>query len=189
LPGLSGPGGEPDRRVIDMPREVGTMTAWSPIPDESVMATTSVHEPPIEQAGEFTWRAHPARQRPVAALFAAGVIVGIGAACAVAMNAWWGILAVAVLVLTLYRFFFPSRFTLDAQGVTARYLFGTTRCGWSEIRRFCHDRHGVYLSTRSRPSRLDAFRGIHLLFGRSREEVLRRIRLHLADGGSTTCGG
>ena len=150
---------------------------------------TSVREEPLDEAEVFAWRAHPARQRPVAALFAAAVIAAMAVVCALAVNVWWGIIAAVVLVLTLHRFFFPSRFTIDEQGVTARYLLGTRCCAWSEIRRACHDRHGVYLSTRSRPSRLDAYRGIQLLFGRSREEVLHRIRLHLADGGKATCGG
>ena len=150
---------------------------------------TSARQQPIERPEPFTWRAHPARQRPAAAVFAAGVIAAMVAACALVANAWWAALAVVLLVVPLKGFFFPSRFTIDQRGVTARYLLRTRRYAWSEIRRFCHDRHGVYLSTRSQPSRLDAYRGMHLLFGSSREEVLRRIRARLAGGGESTCSG
>ncbi len=161
----------------------------NPDPTTCAKTATLARPQPIERPEPFTWRAHPARQRPAAATFAAGVIVAMAAACALAANAWWAALAVVLLVVPLKGFFFPSRFTIDRQGVTARYLLRTRRYVWSEIRRFCHDRHGVYLSTRSRPSRLDAYRGMHLLFGSSREEVLRRIRERLAAGGGSTCSG
>lgn len=153
------------------------------------MVASLIPKKPIEQPEPFTWRAHPARRRPVAAVFAAGVIVAVAAACALSTNIYWGVLAFVLLVLSLQRFFFPSRFTIDEQGVTARYLLGTKSYGWSEIRRFCHDCHGVHLSTRGRPSRLDGYRGMQLLFGPSRDEVLRRIRAGVGANGEATCGG
>ena len=154
------------------------------------MAATSVQEHPIEQGECLTWQAHPARQRPAAAAFGAAMIAGLAALCALlGANVWWAALAVALMVLHLNRFFFPSRFTIDAEGVTARYLLSTKRHAWSEIRRFCYDRRGVYLSTRCRRSRLDAYRGIHLLFGQEREEVLTGVRRRLAPNGEKTCGG
>jgi hypothetical protein len=111
---------------------------------------------------------------------AAGAIAAVAFSCAATGGVAWGILALAVLFLSLGRFFFASRFILDGEGVTARYLLRTQRCRWSEVRRFCHDSRGAYLSTRSRPSRLDAYRGVHLLFGPVREEVLEAIRSRLA---------
>ncbi|MFQ5653776.1 MAG: PH domain-containing protein, partial [Planctomycetota bacterium] len=82
----------------------------------------------------------------------------------------------ALLVLALNRFYFPSRFRIDDEGITARYTLRRQRCRWSEVRRFRHDERGAWLTPRSRPSRLDAYRGMHILFGRHREEVIERIR-------------
>jgi len=134
----------------------------------------------------LSWRACPARQRPAAALLAGLAIAAVALACAALGGVFWGILAVVVLLVSLNRFFFPSRFVIDSEGVTATYLLGTQRFAWSEIRRFSCDRHGLYLSTRSRRSRLDAYRGLHLLFGGRREEVLCRIRASLAPKGDAT---
>lgn len=138
------------------------------------------------QTDPLAWRAYPARQRPAAAVLAGLAIAAVALASAAVGGVFWGILAVVVLVLSLNRFFFPSRFVIDSEGVAARYLLGTQRFAWSEIRRFCCDRHGLYLSTRSRPSRLDAYRGLHLLFGARREEVLSRIRASLGPEGDAT---
>ena len=87
------------------------------------------------------------------------------------------------LVVALNRFFFPSRFRIDPEGITARFPFQTQRLRWAEIRRFVVDEHGGYLSTRSKLSRLDAYRGLHILFGRHRQAVIDSIRTHLTKGG------
>jgi len=139
-----------------------------------------------EDIQRLAWRAHPARQRPAAAALAAVVIAAVAALCGTSGGVWWGLLAAAVLVLSLNRFFFPSRFSFDRRCVTARYLLGSQRCDWSSICRYRHDRYGAYLSTRSRPSILDGYRGMHLLFGTSREEVLDGLRARLAGKGETT---
>lgn len=110
-------------------------------------------------------------------------IGGMAALCGSLGGAWAGALAVAVLVLSLRRFFFPTRFAVDADGVIADSLFGAQHLAWSEVRRLTVDRYGAYLSTRSRPSRLDAFRGMHLLFGPARDEVLAALRAGVAERG------
>lgn len=131
---------------------------------------------------EFSWQAHPARERVGGALGGVGVIMAVGGVVYFSFGAGWSILSVIVLVGALNRFFFPSRFTIDPEGITARYPLRTQRFRWGDLRRWAVDRHGCYLSTRARRSRLDAYRGMHVLFGRYREAVLDRIRDHLAKG-------
>lgn len=92
----------------------------------------------------------------------------------------WGVLAAIVMVLALNRFFFPSRFEIDNTGISARYVISHQELKWTEIRRFHHDAHGAYLSTRVRRSRWDAYRGMHVLFGNRRDDVLSEIRKRLA---------
>jgi len=142
-----------------------------------------------DSAGELTWRAHPARQRPGAAVLAALAVGAVAGACWLAGGPWWGLGAVVVMVASLSRFFFPSRFAIDGRGVTASYLFGSRHFDWPRIRRFRYDRFGVYLSTRSRQSRLDAYRGMHLLFGTVGDDVLRCVRAHMRSIAATTARG
>ncbi len=149
------------------------------------MATDSAENVTTDEAADFTWRAHPARERPVATLVAALIIAAVGVGSALMGGAWWwGLVAATLLVLSLHRFFFPSTFTIAADGIEASFFFGSQRYQWKDIRRFYHDKHGAFLSTRSKPSWLDAYRGMHLLFGTAREEVLRRIRQRLEATGA-----
>ncbi|HUG93406.1 MAG TPA: hypothetical protein VML55_21385 [Planctomycetaceae bacterium] len=125
----------------------------------------------------IVWRVHPARERPVALVAALAVIAALAWLAAEWMEQWgWGVFAAVFLIGVLNRFFFPSEYRIDAVGVSARHALARQRLRWSEIRRFVHDAHGGYLSGRARPSTLDPFRGVHLLFDGDREAVIERIR-------------
>lgn len=132
----------------------------------------------------FSWSAHPAAQRPGQAALALTVILAIATVvCWSAASIAWGALALIVLLIALNRFFLPSRFTITEQGITAAYPLMRKNAQWRYIRRFALDDHGGYLSTRATPSRLDAYRGMHLLFDanpQNRDAAVRRIRAHIA---------
>ena len=133
----------------------------------------------------FSWRAHPMRERVWRATIGIAIITILGALTGLMMqNPWWGLLAVVILVGFLNRFFFPSRFAIDENGITASYPLGRQRLRWDELRRFAYGEDGGYLSRRARRSRLDGFRGMHVLFGRQRESVIEQIRRRLPEGES-----
>ena len=126
------------------------------------------------------WRVHPFRERIGAACFSIGVLGAMAWLAAELMQSlWWAVIAFLFLAATLNRFFLPSEFQIDDDGVTVRSFFKVSRLRWLQIRRFLHDEHGGFLSTRSKRSFLDSFRGIHLLFGENREAVIDRIRRYL----------
>lgn len=136
-----------------------------------------------DSSEEFTWRAHPARERLPIAIAALMLVLAISIAIFISVDSyWWAGLSFLVLLVALNRFFFPSNFHINSQGITARYLLKTQKLAWKEIRRFILDSHGGYLSTRAIPSRLDPYRGMHILFGPHREAVVKQIRARLAQG-------
>ena len=91
----------------------------------------------------------------------------------------WGIFAAGVLVVGCNRFFFPTRYELDAEGITARFPLKTARNQWPELRRFVYDETGGFLSPRARRSFLDEYRGVSVLFGKDPEAVIHQIRSRL----------
>jgi len=133
-----------------------------------------------EPKTDFIWRAHPAGERPLAACFGGLIVLAIATAAAVSYGPWWGVISLIFLFLALNRFFLPSRFTMNATGIVARFPFREQRLAWTSARRFLHDSHGGFLSTRSVASRLDAFSGFHILFGRERDHVIRMIQTRIA---------
>ena len=137
----------------------------------------------------FQWRAHPANDRRASALAALAVILGLSAASYLSFGLPWAAASLVVLVLALNRFFLPSQFVIDAEGITARYPLRRQRIRWANLRRFVHDKHGGYLSTRSRRSRFDAYSGMHVLFGPhpQRDTIIQEIESHVSD--TATQGG
>ena len=134
----------------------------------------------------FTWHAHPARAHPgraVGTTIAIVVISGlIFTLCffdglSLATSSIVGSAALAVLVIALNRFYFPSRFEFDDEKITAIHPLKRHDMQWNRVQRFLHDENGGYLSTRANRSRLDAFQGMHLLFEESRrDDIVRKIQ-------------
>ena len=105
------------------------------------------------------------------------VVAAMCAAAGVAFGgAGYALLAAAFLVLSLARFFLPSRFVLDAAGVSRRSAGGRGQLAWSQVRRVVVGQAGVFLSPFERPSRLDSFRGLFLPFAGNAAEVTEFVR-------------
>ncbi len=133
-----------------------------------------------QPAAEYSWRAHPAAERVGPAAIGAAIVLGLaGCVYALSGSLGWGAFAIVVLAMALHRFYFPSRFDIDGEGITARSVFATKRLRWREVRRFVTDRNGGYLSRHSARSWLDPWRGMHVLFGPQRDAAVERIRAHL----------
>lgn len=130
------------------------------------------------------WKAHPARSNPLRGAMALLVVLaaGWGVQAWVALPGWSiaaGCTAALLLFLNLNRFFLPSRFEMDDEGITARYALSSRRFLWKDVRRFAHDDDGGILTTRRRPSRLDPWKGLHLLFDGRGATLIPRIKGHL----------
>ncbi|MGH7200972.1 MAG: hypothetical protein ACREJB_10240 [Planctomycetaceae bacterium] len=143
-----------------------------------------------ERGGSLSWTVHPARERLGVAMGAVTVIVALAWLSAELMDAlWWGLVVAGLMTLLLHRFLLPNSFRIDAEGITATRPWSEQRLRWSDIRRFVHDERGGLLSTRARPSLLDGFRGMHLLFGEDRERVIATIRERLDARSDEPCSG
>lgn len=138
----------------------------------------------VETPEELSWTAHPFRERRGAALLALLLIAGFTAASYWASGGgMWGLLAAPVLLVSLNRFFMPSRYVMDATGVTARHAFTKCRREWQDVERWAADAHGAILLPRKSGPKSRRDRGMQILFGTQRTAVLDRLRFHL-DGKS-----
>lgn len=133
--------------------------------------------PPDGEPFELTWKAHPAVERPAAAVVACVVIVAIGLAVFQATaSTLWPLFAVLVMCLALHAFFFATSFRIDDQGITSVSLMGRRRLKWAEVRRAEIGRAGAWLSPYGYRTWREGRRGIHVLYGRRREEVVGALR-------------
>ena len=121
-----------------------------------------------------------------AAVLALTAIAGLACLTAGLMqDIAWGIAAAGGLFVALRRFFLPSTYSIDGEGIAVQCAWSRHTCRWCDVRRFLQDRHGGYLSTRARGSAADAFRGVHLLYGDNRDAVVARIEQFLRRKGRT----
>jgi hypothetical protein len=146
-------------------------------------------EPAEGGLGPLEWVSHPARERPWATLLLAFIVLLAGlAAAAYGGNAWWGIVGIVLLLLTMWSYFLPSRFVIDDWGVRKKSPFGEEKMSWDRVRSYVPDRYGVLLSPFARPTRLAKFRGLSVQFSGNREEVLERIRARVEGADSPSDG-
>jgi hypothetical protein len=120
---------------------------------------------------------HPLRENPGRAAGLVAVLV-----CVLALvrlnypEPWWTLFSGVVLFGATARFFLPTSYRLDENGVRSRFLGISLGRPWKDFKRYEVYHNGVLLSPFDRPSRLDSFRGMFLLFGPKGEDVIEFIR-------------
>lgn len=148
---------------------------------EQAQAEPGAASPDSCDGTALEWTAHPARERPLAAVVAVLVIVAFSVTVTgFGGGRLWGIAAGVVLCLSLNRFFFATRYRADADGVTARFPMERRTLAWDEIRRMDAGSRAAWLSPFSQRTWLEFRRGIHVLYGRDPERVLARLRAGVA---------
>jgi hypothetical protein len=126
------------------------------------------------------WRSWPFAEH---ARRSALVLLGLVAAGAVVYGLTGRVhlvlLALASLLLALWRFFLPVEFGLSDGGVDQRVLGRKRRIPWQVIARYQVCDAGVLLLPDEDRSPLVSFRGLYLPFSGYREEILAHVRRHL----------
>jgi hypothetical protein len=131
-------------------------------------------------AEALRYRSHPLRDDYPRSVALVAIVAGISVAVGVSFEAaGWAAFSALVLGISLARYFAPTDYTLDGEGVRARFLGRERRRPWSEVRGVYPHRDGVHLSPFARPSPLDPFRGIYLRFAGNRDAVLAICERHV----------
>ncbi len=126
----------------------------------------------LEETTLFQWKAHPAKERARSAITGGLIILFLAVTILLVFKSWiLALLSIFVLVVRLNRFYFPSSFSIDSEGISAKYLLNTQYMNWNDVKRIVNDENGAYLSERTISSRWDAFRGMHILFGNDSDKV------------------
>ena len=132
---------------------------------------------------EVTLHVWPLRQQPLASLLALALAAGASWLLGWASGRpWWGVLAVAGLLVTLWRTWLPVSYELGVSGITQRALGRQRRIAWPAIRGYQVRGNGVLLVPDAQIAPLAPLRGLYLpwLDQREREQVLASLEYHLA---------
>ncbi len=82
----------------------------------------------------YQWRVHPAREQKSKAVAAALVVLALLGCAAALLRDWVLVPAMALfLVGSLGQFFFPTRYLLDDEGISALSLLHDRRLAWRDL--------------------------------------------------------
>ncbi|MCH9031572.1 MAG: hypothetical protein IIB00_04860 [candidate division Zixibacteria bacterium] len=128
----------------------------------------------------FEWVSHPLKQSYYKSILAIGSVIASAILCGYFMDSpGFGLLGGVVLFLSLGRFFFPTRYKLDRDGISVKTITTNVTHKWSRYRSMYPDRNGALLSPFMGPSRLESFRGLYITFTDNREQIVEFIRARL----------
>lgn len=120
---------------------------------------------PLEEGGLSAW---------MLSTIAVAMIVAVGLATG---SAQWALIACGVMAASAWRFFVPTHFELNAQGVFQEVLGRKRRIAWRAFDSAELCREGVYLRFASAPFGLS--RGLYLPWGSHRPEVAAFVDYYL----------
>lgn len=128
------------------------------------------------------WTAHPARRRPRdLALVVAVVLLTSGAVLGSLESPLLCALSAMFLVVAVAPFLFPTHYTLTDVAVSAERVWRHRSRAWSELRRLEIGPGAALVSPFARPSWLDRYRGIIVMFdGADRAQVIAIVRERMA---------
>jgi len=136
--------------------------------------------------GVAEWTVHPLAQEGRAKT---GLLVAIIVGLTLGVFASFGgvgysLVTLVVLLGALSRYWLPTHYCLDCEGIHSGHLGIRRLRRWDEFARLDVHREGIFLSPFVRPSRLDAFRGCFLRCHGNRDEVIDFARRQIASNSS-----
>jgi hypothetical protein len=90
-----------------------------------------------------------------------------------------GVATPLFILLSLSSFLLPTTYRLTDHAVEVRSLGVARVRPWTEMRRMTVDQTGVFLSPFEKRSWLEAYRGVRLLFGGNRDQVVAFVEARL----------
>ncbi|NIP42611.1 MAG: hypothetical protein GWO41_10240 [candidate division Zixibacteria bacterium] len=119
-----------------------------------------------EQKPLYDWVFHPARaNRLVTSLVTVFLFLLLVIVYWLTESRLFTIIGAVVLLASMRSFYFPTTYKLYDDYIEVIYTISRTKKNWEMYRSIYPERNGVFLSTFTRPSRLENFRGLFLRYG------------------------
>jgi hypothetical protein len=126
------------------------------------------------------WTTHPVKRKPlVSVLVSLFIIVVVVIVYYIMSSKAFALLALLILFASLAKFYFPTTYRLTHDKITIKTVTQTLHKDWSIYRSCYPDKNGILLSPFVRPSRLENFRGLYLIFANNRDEVTQFVKAHI----------
>ena len=132
---------------------------------------------PIDEGEVLEWTCHPVKRRPVVSVAVTAFIFLVTAGVYYSTySKWFALIAAVVLLASLAKFYFPTRFRLSDRQIKVKTTTQTIVKDWSLFRSSYADKNGILLSPFVAPSRLENFRGLYLMYDDNKDEVVAFVK-------------
>jgi len=149
-------------------------------PDEEKERLASPPDQTEEAKPALEWACHPVKRKPlVSVLVTLFILAVVAIVFYTTASRVFGVLAAVVMLASLAKFYFPTTYRLTYDRITIKTTTQTLHKDWSIYRSCYPDKNGILLSPFVRPSRLESFRGIYLMFNNNRDEVTSFVKAHI----------
>ncbi len=127
-----------------------------------------------QQEPLYQWTFHPARgSLLVTTLLTVFLFLLLVIVYWLTQSRLFTIIGAVVLIGSMRSFYFPTVYKLYDDRVVAEYTISKAEKPWSYFRSYYAEKNGIFLSTFTRPSRMENFRGLFLKYGPAdREKIL-----------------
>jgi hypothetical protein len=148
---------------------------------ESSPGDSSSDRSAVDVGEVLQWTSHPVKRKPLVSVAVTAFILLSG------LLMYWStesntftVLTLVILFASLAKFYFPTSYTLNREGVTIKTTTQKLFKPWSMYRSFYPDRKGILLSPFARPTRLENFRGLYIMCADNLDEVRAFVAAHIS---------
>jgi hypothetical protein len=133
-----------------------------------------------ENGKRLEWSVFPFMENLTRSIIVVVVILVCGVLVYLAFkDAFLALLSILILFVSLHTYFSRTSYRLDEDGVVIRTSLAKTIKKWSDFKRYIADRKGVTLSPFAKPSRLEPFRSVRLLYKDNKDDVVEFISTYI----------
>jgi hypothetical protein len=126
------------------------------------------------------WVCHPLKRKPLVSVAVTLFIIAVGVTIYMTTySRLFTVLGLVILLMSLAKFYFPTRFKLSDRGITIKTTTQTIFKEWRIYRSCYADKKGILLSPFVEPSRLENFRGLYVMFEGNAETVTSFVRVRI----------
>lgn len=135
----------------------------------------------LDTMEKLSWREHFAAKEPIKAFIIFIIILLIVFWVAFSFkDILIAIFSGLLLFGSVFKYFFPTEYFFDEEGVNINFLVFKTHHSWQKFKGVFLCKTGVLLSPFSKPHRLDTFRGVFLLCKENHKEVYEFAKQKIA---------
>jgi len=141
---------------------------------------TPLNESTSDKTNVLEWKCHPATRKPWVTIGVSIFILVISMLVFASTDSkGFSFIALLIMFASLAKFYFPTKYRLTDEKISIKTTTQTLHKEWSIYRSFYPDKNGVLLSPFVRPTRMENFRGLYIMFSNNRDEVIKYVESHI----------